>query len=48
MKNTLDTIDTPGAVRMNSNAGRMVWAVVWAAPDTIPSARPLYTIMVAK
>ena len=40
MKKTLDTIEAPGTVRMISKAGRMVWAVVWAAPDTIPSARP--------
>jgi hypothetical protein len=35
-------------VRMISKAGRIVAAVVCAAPDTIPSARPLWTIMVPK
>ena len=48
MKKTLDTVDTPGAVLMISNAGRMVWAVVCAAPETMPSARPLCTIIVPK
>lgn len=48
MKNTLDTVETPGLVLMISNAGRMVWAVVCAAPDTIPSARPVCTIIVPK
>ena len=47
-RNTLDTIEVPGLVRANSNAGRMVWAAVWGCPDTIPSARPLWTIMVPK
>ncbi|MEZ5297368.1 MAG: hypothetical protein R2697_14110 [Ilumatobacteraceae bacterium] len=48
MRNTLDTIDVPGRVFTNSSAGRIVWAVVCAAPDTIPSARPSYTIIVPK
>ena len=33
---------------MISNAGRMVCAVVWAAPETMPSASPRCTIMVPK
>ena len=32
MKNTDDTTETSGAVRTTSRAGRIVWAVVWAAP----------------
>ncbi len=48
MKKHEETNETPGEVRTNSSAGRMVWAVVWAAPETIPSARPSSTIMVAK
>ena len=48
MKKTLDTIEVPGAVRITSKAGRMVCAVVCAAPDTMPSARPAWTIMVPK
>ena len=48
MKNTDDTTDTSGTVRMISRAGRIVWAVVWAAPETIPSARPSSTIIVPK
>ena len=46
MKNTDDTIEVPGVVRMISNAG--VIAVVWAAPDTMPSASPTCTIIVPK
>ena len=38
----------PGAVLMISNAGRMVCAVVCAAPETMPSAMSLCTIMVPK
>ena len=34
------TIEQPGRVRMNSNDGRIVWAVVWVAPETMPSAAP--------
>ena len=48
MRNTLDTVLTPGRVRMISSAGRMVCAVVWAAPETMPSASPVWTIIVAK
>ncbi len=44
----LDTVETPGAVLMISNAGRTVCAVVCAAPDTMPSTMPLYTSMVPK
>ncbi len=31
-----------------SNAGRMVAAVVWVAPETMPSAWPADTIIVPK
>ena len=48
MKNTDDTIATPGAVLTSSNAGRIVSAVVCAAPETIPSAIPSATIIVPK
>ena len=48
MKNTQDTTETPGTVLMISNAGRIVCAVVWAAPETMPSARPEWTIIVPK
>ena len=48
IRNTLETTETPGRVLMISNAGRMVWAVVCAAPETIPSARPRCTIIVPK
>ena len=48
MKNTDDTIEVPGVVRMISNARVIVWAVVWAAPDTMPSASPTCTIIVPK
>jgi len=48
MRNTLETVFTPGRVRMISRAGRMVCAVVWAAPETMPSASPVCTIIVAK
>ena len=41
------TTDAPGAVLMIWNEGLMVCAVVWAAPETIPSAIPLWTIIVA-
>ncbi len=44
----MDTIEQPGEVRMISKPGRIVWAVVWTAPETIPSAWPLWTIMVPK
>ena len=48
MKNTDDTTDTSGTVRMTSSAGRIVCAVVCTAPDTMPSARPSSTIIVPK
>ena len=40
--------ETSGTVLMISSAGRTVCAVVWAAPDTMPSTMPLYTSMVPK
>ena len=46
IRNTLDTMDAPGLVLMIWKAGRMVWAVVLMAPETMPSAWPLKTIMV--
>ena len=48
MKNTEDTTETSGTVRTTSSAGRIVWAVVWAAPETMPSASPSSTIIVPK
>ena len=48
MKNTDDTTDTPGLVLMNCSAGRMVCCVVCTAPDTMPSAWPLCTIIAPK
>ena len=48
MKNTLDTIETSGRVLTSSNAGRIVSAVVWVAPATMPSAIPSATISVPK
>ena len=48
IKNTLETTDTSGFARMISNAGRIVSAVVWAAPETIPSTVPAWTIIVPK
>ena len=48
MRNTLETTETPGRVLMISNAGRIVCAVVCAAPETMPSASPRCTIMVPK
>ena len=41
MKNTLETMDAPGLVLMNSSAGRTVCAVVLIEPETRPSAWPL-------
>ena len=38
----------PGLVLMISNAGRIVCAVVCAAPETMPSARPRCTMSVPK
>ena len=40
IRNEPDTTLTPGLVLMNSRAGRMVFAVVWVAPETMPSAMP--------
>ena len=48
MKNTEETTETSGTVRTISSAGRIVWAVVCAAPDTMPSASPSSTIRVPK
>ena len=48
MKNTDETTEEFGFVLMNCKAGKMVCCVVCAAPETIPSACPLYTIMVPK
>ena len=48
MKKTLEATETPGTVLMISKAGRMVAAVVWVAPETMPSACPVCTIMVPK
>ena len=48
MRNTDDTTETPGLVLMISKAGRMVCAVVCAAPETMPSASPRCTIIVPK
>lgn len=41
MKNTLETMEVSGFVLMISKAGRMVWAVVFTAPETMPSASPI-------
>ena len=48
MKKTDETIETSGSVLMISRAGRMVWAVVCTAPETMPSASPSSTIIVPK
>ena len=48
MRKTDDTTETPGLVLMISNAGRIVCAVVCAAPETMPSARPRCTMSVPK
>ena len=48
MRKTDETTETPGFVLMISNAGRMVWAVVCAAPETMPSASPRCTMSVPK
>jgi len=48
MRKTEETIVTPGAVLTTSSAGRIVCAVVWIAPDTMPSASPSSTIIVPK
>ena len=41
-------MEKPGLVFTNCSAGRIVCCVVWAAPDTMPWASPLYTIIVPK
>lgn len=41
-------MDTPGAVRTTSSAGRTVAAVVVIDPDTMPSAWPPWTMRVPK
>ena len=43
-----DTSLVPGAVLRIWSAGRSVLAVEWHAPDTRPSASPIFTIMVPK
>ena len=48
IRNREDTVEAPGLVLMIWKDGLMVCAVVWAAPDTMPSARPLWIIIVAK
>jgi hypothetical protein len=48
MKKTLETTDTPSRVFTISNAGRIVSAVVCAAPETMPSASPRSTSIVPK
>ena len=42
------TTETPGLVLTTSRAGRIVWAVVLTAPETMPSASPISTIIVPK
>ena len=48
IKKMLDTVDTSAWVLMISNADRTVWAVVCAAPETMPSTILLCTSMVPK
>ena len=48
MKKTDDAILKPGAILMSCNAGRIVFAVECAAPETIPSAIPCIIIIVPK
>ncbi len=48
IRNTEETIAVPGLVLMIWKEGRMVWAVVCAAPETMPSAWPMCTIIVPK
>ena len=48
MKKTEETIEASGFVLMISKAGRIVAAVECTAPDTMPSARPSWTISVPK
>ena len=47
-RKTEETIDVPGLVLMIWKDGTIVWAVVWAAPETMPSASPVCTIIVPK
>ena len=47
MKKTEDTSETPGPVPRICSGGRMVAAVVWAAPATMPSTSSRCSIMVA-
>ena len=46
IKNTEETTETFGLVLINWSAGNIVCCVVCAAPDTIPSAWPLWIIIV--
>ncbi len=48
MKKTEETTAAPGEVLITSKAGRMVAAVEWTAPLTMPSAMPSWTIRVPK
>jgi hypothetical protein len=48
MRNTDETVLTSGVVLTTSRAGRIVCAVVWMAPETMPSASPSITIIVPK
>ena len=48
MKKTDEAILNPGAILINCSAGRIVFAVEWHAPLTIPSAMPLSIIIVPK
>ena len=48
MRKIEETTETPGAVLMIWKEGTIVCAVVWAAPETMPSASPMWTIMVPK
>ena len=48
MKKTEETTETSGSVFTTSSDGRIVCAVVCTAPETMPSARPRWTIIVPK
>lgn len=48
MKNTEETTAASGRVLMISKAGRIVAAVECTAPETMPSARPSWTMSVPK
>ena len=48
MRKTLETTETPSRAPMIWNAGRIVSAVVCAAPETMPSTAPDCTIIVPK